>query len=411
MGNACGGYCSSGRAKAREEEDDCDAYYPSENFSWAEHTAAAAAAARTTSNDAATERVTSRDVDVHDGCSGVAGHEGEDLYERRFGDYYELSSVIGKGSTSTVYRCRRKSSDETFATKVIGEEQLRPEYLNLAAQFESEIQALRSCVHPNIIRLEDALLTDGKLYLVMEHLTGGELFDYVVKKGTLSEKEAAGMLRDLTSAIAYMHEKGIVHRDLKPENLLLTSPSNEIKIIDFGLSKILTEPLASSFLGTRGYLAPEMLKREKYTKAVDMWALGVIAYILLCGCLPFDDEIAKLTSPLLSRKFALRYPSWASKLSPNAKSFLQGLLQTNPAKRLTADAALDHVWLRKITNIPNNLLNSPAFIKDKVPKTPKLNRPTVNKNNSRRGAPPLPSPHANLANGRNNKRWGRKNSF
>lgn len=314
-------------------------------------------------------RVTLKDIDAPD-----LSYKG--LSEIVFGDEYKLGSVIGRGSTSTVYRCQKKTTGKTLAVKVIGEDQLRGEFASLATQFQTEIAALRACVHPNIIRLEDAVLSDGKLYLVTELLAGGELFDYVVQKGTLSEAEAAAMLRDLTSAIVYMHDKGIVHRDLKPENLLLTS-SKQIKIIDFGLSTILPEPdiQATSFLGTRGYLAPEMLKRQSYTKAVDLWALGIIAYILLCGCLPFDDDIAQLSSPLITRKFELKYPSWASKLSPNAKQFLQGLLRIDPSRRLTAHQAHDHAWLIPHCQIPNFALQSPALIRDKVPKTPKFSRP------------------------------------
>lgn len=315
-----------------------------------------------------TVRVTLKDIETPDFSK-------RGLSEIVFGDEYELGSVIGRGSTSTVYTCQKKTTGKTLAVKVIGEDQLRGEYANLETQFQTEIAALRACVHPNIIHLEDAVLSDGKLYLVTELLAGGELFDYVVQKGTLSEAEAAAMLRDLTSAIVYMHDKGIVHRDLKPENLLLTS-SKQIKIIDFGLSTILPEPdiQATSFLGTRGYLAPEMLKRKSYTKAVDLWALGIIAYILLCGCLPFDDDIAQLSSPLITRKFELKYPSWASKLSANAKQFLQGLLCIDPSRRLTARRAYEHAWLLPHTQIPHYVLQSPALIRNNVPKTPKLNR-------------------------------------
>ena len=125
----------------------------------------------------------------------------------------------------------------------------------------------------------------GRLYVVTELLSGGELFDYVVKRGTLSEAEAAAILADLADAVRFMHDQGIIHRDLKPENLLLEEEPARgafpaVKIIDFGLSKMLADPTdaASSFLGTRGYLAPEMLKRHAYSRAVDMWAFGVIAY-------------------------------------------------------------------------------------------------------------------------------------
>ncbi|KAH8062365.1 serine/threonine kinase [Aureococcus anophagefferens] len=278
--------------------------------------------------------------------AGVAGGSG--FARERFGDHYDLGPIIGRGSTST---------------------------------FATEIAALRSCHHPNIIRLEDAIITDGCLYLVLEHLRGGELFDYVVARGTLSEAEASGILRDLASAVRYMHAKGIIHRDLKPENLLLTREPPpgmvpEVKIIDFGLSKMLTEPssIATSFLGTRGYLAPEMLKRQHYSKAVDMWAFGVIAYILLCGCLPFDDDSAKVSSPLLGRKFELRYPSWAQSLSAGAKSFLAALLDVDPKRRATAAKILDHPWLRGDAAAATSLLRSPAMLRH-VPRTPKAHRP------------------------------------
>merc|ERR1740117_2684266 len=135
-----------------------------------------------------------------------------------------------------------------------------------------------------------------------------------------------------------MHSQNIVHRDLKPENLLLyRKPNNprdtvDIKIIDFGLSKCMTEPVAQSFLGTRGYLAPEMLQRRNYTKAVDTWALGVIVFVLLCGCLPFDDDAQCMSRTEMDRtkRFRLRFPRWASNVSDSAKDLLSNLLHTEP---------------------------------------------------------------------------------
>ncbi|KAJ1456621.1 kinase-like domain-containing protein [Pelagophyceae sp. CCMP2097] len=302
--------------------------------------------------------------------------------EVEFSSKYILGPVIGRGSTSSVHRSTCKRTGHIVATKVITEEQLRGgQFSALADQFETEISALRACRHPNIIGLEDVIVTDGRLYLVMEHLVGGELFDYVVERGTLSEREAAEILRDIASAVAYMHGKGIIHRDLKPENLLLVRKPGRretpaVKIIDFGLSKILSEPaagVASSFLGTRGYLAPEMLKRQKYSKSVDMWALGVIAYILVCGCLPFDDDSSRCTSPMITRKFGLRYPSWANKLSPQCKDFLKQLLEIDPAARTTAPQAVMHPWLNDAESVPNNILASPAHMRH-LPKTPKQAR-------------------------------------
>ena len=335
-------------------------------------------------------RQRSSECDVLSPASLLAGGG---FTETRFGDHYDLGPVIGRGSTSTVHRSTQRRSGTTWATKVITEEQLRGgQFSALADQFAVEIGALRSCDHPNIIKLEDAIVTDGCLYLVMEHLQGGELFDYVVKRGTLSEAEASAILRDLASAVRYMHAKGIIHRDLKPENLLLTREPPcglfpEVKIIDFGLSKMLTEPtsIATSFLGTRGYLAPEMLKRQHYSKAVDMWAFGVIAYILLCGCLPFDDDSAKIASPVLGRKFELRYPSWAQSLSAGAKSLLASLLDIDPKRRVSAARILDHPWLRGDTAKANSLLQSPAMLRH-VPRTPKATRPRAPPNRTGAGA-------------------------
>lgn len=169
-----------------------------------------------------------------------------------------------------------------------------------------------------------------------------------------------------------MHENGIIHRDLKPENLLLTSksPDARVKIIDFGLAKMVHDTKTRSFLGTRGYLAPEMLRRESYNKAVDVWALGVIVYVLLCGCLPFDDDGSKIPSKeAAKKKFHLRFPPWASGLSSGAKNLLQNLLQVDETKRFTADEALRHAWVSG-TNVPNKFLESPKHLRDIRP-TPK----------------------------------------
>jgi len=204
-------------------------------------------------------------------------------------------------------------------------------------------------------------------------MEGGELFDYVVEKGTLSEREASDVVRMVTGAAVYMHSQNIIHRDLKPENLLLTHrPRNaadtpEVKIIDFGLSKCLEEPVARSFLGTRGYLAPEMLQRRDYSKSVDIWALGVIVFVLLCGCLPFDDDpgggAAVPTDADVQGRFALRFPRWARGLSGSARDLLKGLLDVDPRTRLTAEQALAHPWVTGRDAPRDSLLKSPKIIK------------------------------------------------
>ena len=196
-----------------------------------------------------------------------------------------MKESIGVGSTSTCHRCVRKIDSVEFACKVIDKQQIEEKFTGLLDQFYVEIKALQTLQHPNVIHLEDIFETSSKIYMVMEMMRGGELFDYVVEKGTLSEEEASAFVRKITSSVCHMHNANIIHRDLKPENLLLTSKDKnaEVKLIDFGLAKIIPDSTgsATSFLGTKGYLAPEMLQRNSYDKAIDMWALGIIGKLTL----------------------------------------------------------------------------------------------------------------------------------
>ena len=176
-------------------------------------------------------------------------------------DKYTLLDVLGVGSTSTCHRCRRNVDGCMFACKIIDKRHIEDRFRGLLEQFGVEIEVLKELNHPGIIKLEDVYTTDSKIYMVMELMSGGELFDYVVEKGTLTEEEASLIVKGVVDAVVYMHDKGIIHRDLKPENLLLkTRPTDadregakvECKIIDFGLSKFVqTGRMATSFLGTR----------------------------------------------------------------------------------------------------------------------------------------------------------------
>lgn len=297
--------------------------------------------------------------------SGAASNPSATTSKSAFHMNYELKEEIGVGSTSKCYRCRKKSTGTEYACKVIDKRQVEMKFSGLLDQFFLEIKVLKSLNHPNIIHLEDTFETADRIYIVMEMMKGGELFDYVVEKGTLSEEEASILVRKITSAVAHMHGLGIIHRDLKPENLLLTSkgPNAEVKLIDFGLAKVMHEPVANSFLGTKGYLAPEMLQRVAYDKAIDMWALGVIVFVLLCGCLPFDDDSSRISSETQARKrFALRFPKWAASLSSSAKDLLHNLLEINPKTRYTADQALNHPWVSGKTVLMNSYLKSPSVM-------------------------------------------------
>ena len=298
---------------------------------------------------------------IHDGKNAES-----ELYSK-----YEIAEVLGVGSTSICHRCIEIATGNDRACKIIDKTEIDPQYQSMMDQFYMEIETLRSLKHPNIIQLFDVYISEEKIYIIMELMTGGELFDYVVQKGTLTEEEASRIVRMVTSALVYMHSKNVIHRDLKPENLLLShkprsSHDIEVKIIDFGLSKIMpeTNTVASSFLGTRGYLAPEMIQRRDYTKSVDAWALGVIVFVLLCGCLPFDDDCQTIpNSPDLRSKFTLRFPRWAKDLSKSAKDLLNHLLDIDSKRRYTAEQALRHPWVAGDTASKDSLLQSPGRIK------------------------------------------------
>ncbi|TYZ63059.1 hypothetical protein PybrP1_006875 [[Pythium] brassicae (nom. inval.)] len=311
--------------------------------------------------------------------------------EGGFENKYELTGQIGQGSTAVVYRCQDKRKGKLYACKVIDRRIIEAKRNELLQQFQVEVQVLQSMHHPNIIHIEDVYVNDTKICLVTEYMDGGELFDYIVEKGTLSEVEASSFVRKITSAVAYMHACGVIHRDLKPENLMLTSksPHAEVKIIDFGLAKLLEpDDTTESFLGTRGYLAPEMLQRKAYTMSVDIWALGVIVYVLVCGCLPFNDDGAKITTEKAAQaKFGLRFPRWASGLSEGAKDLLRHLLEVDASKRYTAEQALAHPWVTG-QQTPNKYLRSPNYLA-----TIKKER-----NSGRKNGPPPPPGNGGAAN-------------
>merc|ERR1712141_411418 len=184
-------------------------------------------------------------------------------------------------------------------------------------------------------------------YLVMELVTGGELFDRIVEKGSYTEKDAADLIKQVLSAVAYMHSSGVVHRDLKPENLLYHSPDEDSKIMisDFGLSKMEESGIMATACGTPGYVAPEVLAQKPYGKAVDVWSIGVISYILLCGYPPFYDENdANLFAQILKGEFEFDSPYW-DEISADAKEFIRQLMCVDVDKRLSCEEALEHAWI------------------------------------------------------------------
>jgi len=259
-------------------------------------------------------------------------------------DRYELKDLLGTGAFSQVRLAESKSeSGKLYAVKIIDKTALKGKEDSL----ENEIKVLRRLKHPNIVQLLETYEDKSKVYLVMELVTGGELFDRIVEKGSYTEKDAADLIRQVLEAVDYMHEQGVVHRDLKPENLLYYCPDEDSKIMisDFGLSKMEDSGIMATACGTPGYVAPEVLAQKPYGKAVDVWSIGVISYILLCGYPPFYDESdSYLFAQILKGEFEFDSPYWDD-ISDSAKDFIRRLMCVDVNKRYTCREALQHPWI------------------------------------------------------------------
>uniref|UniRef100_A0A8C5CYV3 Protein kinase domain-containing protein n=1 Tax=Gadus morhua TaxID=8049 RepID=A0A8C5CYV3_GADMO len=246
------------------------------------------------------------------------------------------------GATSIVFRCEEKQTQKPFALKVL-KKTIDKKIVR------TEIGVLLRLSHPNIIRLKEIFETETNITLVLELVTGGELFDRIVERGYYSERDAAHVIKQILEAVAYLHENGVVHRDLKPENLLYEDMSLDapLKIADFGLSKIIDDQVPmKTVCGTPGYCAPEILRGNAYGPEVDMWSVGVILYILLCGFEPFFDPRGDqyMYSRILNCDYQFVSPWW-DEVSLNAKDLVSRLILQDPRKRLTVLEALCHPWV------------------------------------------------------------------
>ncbi|XP_063817427.1 calcium/calmodulin-dependent protein kinase type II subunit gamma isoform X9 [Pseudophryne corroboree] len=264
----------------------------------------------------------------------------------RFTDEYQLYEELGKGAFSVVRRCVKKSSNQEYAAKIINTKKLSARDHQ---KLEREARICRLLKHPNIVRLHESISEEGFHYLVFDLVTGGELFEDIVAREYYSEADASHCIHQILESVNHIHQHDIVHRDLKPENLLLASKCKgaAVKLADFGLAiEVQGDQQAwFGFAGTPGYLSPEVLRKDPYGKPVDIWACGVILYILLVGYPPFwDEDQHKLYQQIKAGAYDFPSPEWDT-VTPEAKNLINQMLTINPAKRITADQALKHPWV------------------------------------------------------------------
>ncbi|XP_051792374.1 calcium/calmodulin-dependent protein kinase type II delta chain isoform X23 [Erpetoichthys calabaricus] len=264
----------------------------------------------------------------------------------RFTDEYQLYEELGKGAFSVVRRCVKLCTGQEYAAKIINTKKLSARDHQ---KLEREARICRLLKHSNIVRLHDSISEEGFHYLVFDLVTGGELFEDIVAREYYSEADASHCIQQILEAVLHCHQMGVVHRDLKPENLLLASKCKNaaVKLADFGLAiEVQGDQQAwFGFAGTPGYLSPEVLRKEAYGKPVDIWACGVILYILLVGYPPFwDEDQHKLYQQIKAGAYDFPSPEWDT-VTPEAKNLINQMLTINPAKRITAQEALKHPWV------------------------------------------------------------------
>lgn len=258
---------------------------------------------------------------------------------------YDLGRTLGDGNFAIVRQSKLKAGSGEYAMKVIDKPKLRGK----EHMVENEIEIMKDCHHHNIVKLYEEYETSDKIYLVMELVKGGDLFDAITQSVKFGEVDSARMVKDLCNALFYLHSRSIVHRDLKPENLLVhrnKDGSISLKLADFGLAMEVKEPIFT-VCGTPTYVAPEILSEIGYGLEVDMWAVGVITYILLCGFPPFrspDRNQTELFEFIKAGEYEFLSPYWDN-ISPYAKDLIEHLLVVDKKKRYTAIETLSHPWI------------------------------------------------------------------
>uniref|UniRef100_A0A7N0SZ56 non-specific serine/threonine protein kinase n=1 Tax=Kalanchoe fedtschenkoi TaxID=63787 RepID=A0A7N0SZ56_KALFE len=254
---------------------------------------------------------------------------------------YKLGKTLGIGSFGKVKIAEHARTGHKVAIKILNRKKVKS--MDMEEKVRREIKILRLFMHPHIIRLYEVIETATDIYVVMEYVKCGELFDYIVEKGRLQEDEARKFFQQIISGVEYCHRNMVVHRDLKPENLLLDSKYN-VKIADFGLSNVMRDGhLLKTSCGSPNYAAPEVISGRLYAgPEVDVWSCGVILYALLCGTLPFDDE----NIPNLFKKIKGGIYTLPSHLSPGARDLIPRMLVVDPMKRVTIPDIRKHPWFQ-----------------------------------------------------------------
>ncbi|KAI9799022.1 MAG: hypothetical protein M1825_004918 [Sarcosagium campestre] len=265
---------------------------------------------------------------------------------------YKTGKTLGAGSYSVVKECVHIDTGRYYAAKVINKKLMA----GREHMVRNEIAVLKkiSMGHQNILTLVDYFETMNNLYLVTDLALGGELFDRICRKGSYYESDAADLIRATLSAVAYLHDHGIVHRDLKPENLLFRTPEDnaDLLIADFGLSRIMDEEqfhVLTTTCGTPGYMAPEIFRKSGHGKPVDIWAIGVITYFLLCGYTPFDrDSNLEEMQAILVADYSFTPQEYWRGVSEQARQFIRQCLTIDPTKRMTSHEALSHPFVAEV---------------------------------------------------------------
>jgi calcium-dependent protein kinase len=256
---------------------------------------------------------------------------------------YIIGEECGSGAFATVRKVKNKSNGQIRALKIIKKTKNQD-----SARMYLEVEILKKLIHPNIMQIFEFYEDKKNFYIITEICDGGELFDQIVQKGSFTEDEAAKVIKQILSAVNYIHTNNIVHRDLKPENILLdTAKNNIIKIIDWGTARFFEKnKKMNKVSGTPYYIAPEVLF-EKYDEKCDVWSIGIIMYILLCGYPPFNgDNDNEILNKIKVGKFVFPAEEWAN-VSEEAKDLICCMLRFNPAERLSAADCLKHGWFQE----------------------------------------------------------------